>query len=163
MPQTPSGGGIIAPPTLAWPSARMSMKALRSSVSATARRISGLSKGGAVRLISISRAVALQRLLTEREETIRDLRARLDAEGEERRRVQAQLTGLLTNNRSNDTTDKPWPRRILAWLRRSNTSKRTSAASASTVWLPSARDLSRWSGLHDPPLEDAGFELPVPR
>src|SRR5262249_19196882 len=46
---------------------------------------------------------ALERLLAERDasiarqdETIRDLRARLDAESEERRRVQERLTGLLT-------------------------------------------------------------------
>jgi hypothetical protein len=39
------------------------------------------------------------RLLADREETIRDLRHRLDAEAEERRRTQAQLTALLTDQR----------------------------------------------------------------
>jgi hypothetical protein len=38
-------------------------------------------------------------LAEEREATIRDLRARLDAEAEERRRVQERLTGLLTHRR----------------------------------------------------------------
>src|SRR5215468_6286146 len=45
-PQTPSGGGCITPPTEPCPSTRMSMNALRSSVSETARRSSGLSNGG---------------------------------------------------------------------------------------------------------------------
>ena len=31
------------------------------------------------------------------------------------------------------------------------------------VWLPSARDPSRWPGLHDSPLEGDGFEPSVPR
>ena len=39
-------------------------------------------------------------LLVEREETIRDLRARLDAESAERRRVQERLTGLLTHRQA---------------------------------------------------------------
>jgi hypothetical protein len=50
---------------------------------------------------------ALERLLAEREasiarqdETIRHLRARLDAEVEERRRVQERLTGLLTHRQA---------------------------------------------------------------
>jgi hypothetical protein len=47
--------------------------------------------------------VALNRLLAEREETIRDLRSRLDREAEERRRMFA----ILTERR-------PWWRR---WLR----------------------------------------------
>jgi hypothetical protein len=52
----------------------------------------------------------------ERLETIRDLRSRLDASEGERRRVQAQLTGLLTDGRSGETTVQPWPRRVLSWL-----------------------------------------------
>jgi hypothetical protein len=64
--------------------------------------------------------VALQRLLADREETIRDLRARLDAEAEERRRVQAQLTALLSDKRELPTVETPplatWPRRVLRWL-----------------------------------------------
>jgi hypothetical protein len=54
------------------------------------------------------------RLVAQQQETIRDLRARLDAEAEERRRVQAQLTGLLTDRRSDETILKPWWRR---WFR----------------------------------------------
>jgi hypothetical protein len=46
----------------------------------------------------------LRLLLSEREETIRDLRARLDAEAEERRRLTAVLTGPR----------RPWWRR---WFR----------------------------------------------
>src|SRR5262245_19523642 len=51
MPHTPSGGGNIAPPISACPSARMSMKALRSNASAMARRRSGSPKGGGRRLM----------------------------------------------------------------------------------------------------------------
>jgi hypothetical protein len=56
--------------------------------------------------------VALHRLLAEREETIRDLRARLDAEGEARRRdaeERRMLMALLT-----DQSRRPWWRR---WFR----------------------------------------------
>ena len=52
MPQTPSGPGCIAPPRLPSPWPRMLMNAWRSSASAMARRMSGLLKGGAVKLIS---------------------------------------------------------------------------------------------------------------
>jgi hypothetical protein len=52
-------------------------------------------------------AASLVRLLAERDrlvmeqaETIRDLRSRLDAEAEERRRVQERLTALLTHRSS---------------------------------------------------------------
>jgi len=41
MPQSPSGGGCMTPPTLPCPSVMMSMKALRSKLSAIARRRSG--------------------------------------------------------------------------------------------------------------------------
>src|SRR5215469_4342261 len=51
MPHTPSGGGCIAPPMSPCPSVRMSMNAFRSKASASARRISGLSKGGTSRLM----------------------------------------------------------------------------------------------------------------
>jgi hypothetical protein len=54
--------------------------------------------------------VVLHRLLAEREETIRDLRSRLDAEAEERRRMaeeRRQLLSMLTDRR-------PWWRR---WFR----------------------------------------------
>src|SRR5215831_5701551 len=51
MPHTPSGGGCMTPPMSPCPSVRMSMNALRSKLSASARRISGLSKGGASRLV----------------------------------------------------------------------------------------------------------------
>ena len=50
MPHNPSGGGSIAPPMSPWPPLSTSMKDLRSRVSAIARRRSGLSKGGALRL-----------------------------------------------------------------------------------------------------------------
>jgi hypothetical protein len=42
----------------------------------------------------------LREQLANRDETIRDLRARLDAEAEERRRVQERLTGLLTHRQA---------------------------------------------------------------
>src|ERR1051325_8590674 len=51
MPQTPSGGGSSAPPMSPSPCPRMSIKDLRSRVSATASRTSALSKGGLVRFI----------------------------------------------------------------------------------------------------------------
>ena len=54
--------------------------------------------------------VALHQLLAEREETIRDLRSRLDAEADERRRMAEErrhLLALLTDRR-------PWWRR---WFR----------------------------------------------
>jgi len=50
MPQMPSGGGSMAPPISALPSLIVSIKAFRSRLSAIARRISGLSKGGLSRL-----------------------------------------------------------------------------------------------------------------
>src|ERR1043166_8213684 len=50
IPQSPSGGGSIAAPILAWPSVMMSMNALRSMASAKALRSSALSKGGLSRL-----------------------------------------------------------------------------------------------------------------
>ena len=46
MPQMPSGGASIAPPISPLPCVRVSMKARRSRVSATARRNSGLLNGG---------------------------------------------------------------------------------------------------------------------
>src|SRR5215469_9592882 len=51
MPHSPSGSGCMTPPISPWPSLMMSMNALRSRLSAMARRISGLSKGGASRLM----------------------------------------------------------------------------------------------------------------
>ncbi len=50
MRHNPSGGGSIAAPMSPCPPLSTSMKALRSKVSAIARRRSGLSKGGALRL-----------------------------------------------------------------------------------------------------------------
>jgi len=50
------------------------------------------------RLVLLARENELLRgQLADHAETIRDLRARLDAEAEERRRVQERLTGLLTH------------------------------------------------------------------
>ena len=56
-------------------------------------------------------------LATEREETIRDLRARLDAESEERRRVQERLTGLLTHRQAG-SVPAVMPRAWAPWWRR---------------------------------------------
>ena len=60
----PSGGASIAPPIVPAPCVSVSMNALRSMVSATARRSSGLLKGSASRLISTLRctlvAISLQ-------------------------------------------------------------------------------------------------------
>src|SRR5438105_66583 len=55
MPQIPSGGGRMLPPTAPCPSVRMSIKAWRSRLSAIARRNSRLSKGGLARLMIRSR------------------------------------------------------------------------------------------------------------
>jgi len=44
--------------------------------------------------------MALHQRLAEQADTIRDLRARLDAEAEERRTAQAKLTALLTDRTS---------------------------------------------------------------
>ena len=51
MPQTPSGGGSIDPPIRPCPSLRISLNALRSSASTSARLMSGLSNGGSSRLM----------------------------------------------------------------------------------------------------------------
>lgn len=59
---------------------------------------------------------ALQRLLDDRDATIRDLRARLDAESAERRRVQERLTGLLTHRSAGSVPVAGSPRR--PWWRR---------------------------------------------
>jgi hypothetical protein len=58
-----------------------------------------------------------ERLVEEQASAIRDLRARLDAESEERRRVQAQLTALLTDQREKAAPASAWGR-FLAWRRR---------------------------------------------
>jgi hypothetical protein len=55
MPQIPSGAGSMTPPISPIPSVMMSIKALRSRLSAIARRSSGLSKGGAAGLTSMVR------------------------------------------------------------------------------------------------------------
>ncbi|HEX3410324.1 MAG TPA: hypothetical protein VHT00_01285 [Stellaceae bacterium] len=58
-----------------------------------------------------------ERLVEEQASAIRDLRARLDAESEERRRVQAQLTALLTDQRpAAEPPTSAWGR-FLAWRR----------------------------------------------
>jgi hypothetical protein len=49
--------------------------------------------------------------LTEKDETITDLRTRLDREGEERRQAQAQLTALLTDQSQTRPKTRRW-----AWL-----------------------------------------------
>jgi hypothetical protein len=50
----------------------------------------------------------LRERLTEKDDVIRDLRARLDAEAEERRQAQARLTALLTDQRPTRLR-KWWP------------------------------------------------------
>jgi hypothetical protein len=56
------------------------------------------------------------------ERTNDDLRRRLDASEEERRRVHAQLTALLSDRRDPSVPEPsqtaPWPRRVLTWLAR---------------------------------------------
>ena len=63
---------------------------------------------------------ALRERIAEQAETIRDLRARLDAEAEERRRLSERLTGLLERHRTTGSVpaaggdvSRPWWRR---WL-----------------------------------------------
>lgn len=60
---------------------------------------------------------ALKENLERERETTNDLRRRLDAEGEERRRTQAQLTALLTDQRerSQKTAQAPAPKRKWFW------------------------------------------------
>jgi hypothetical protein len=58
---------------------------------------------------------ALQRLLDDREDTIRDLRARLDASEAERRAAQAQVAALLTDQRP--TAPAPARRSWWRWRR----------------------------------------------
>lgn len=58
----------------------------------------------------------LKALVEAHEATIRDLRARLDAEAEERRKTQAQLTALLTDQREKAPPTSAWGR-FLAWRR----------------------------------------------
>src|SRR4051812_27216726 len=62
-----------------------------------------------------SELAALQRLLDDREDTIRDLRARLDTSEQERRASQAQLAAFLTDQRS--TTPPPEPAARRRWWR----------------------------------------------
>jgi hypothetical protein len=50
--------------------------------------------------ISSAEVEALHQRIAEQAETIRNLWQRLDAEGEERRRVQERLTGLLTHRQA---------------------------------------------------------------
>jgi hypothetical protein len=60
----------------------------------------------------------LRLLLAEREETIRDLRRRLDESETERRRVQERLTALLTHRQSGTVPAvQPTPRRASWWRR----------------------------------------------
>jgi hypothetical protein len=64
--------------------------------------------------------VTLERLIAEQRETIRDLRTRLDASEEERRRAQERLAGVLADRRQSGTVPavplvtRPWWRR---WLK----------------------------------------------
>ena len=67
-------------------------------------------------LAGLRREVELLReQLDNRDDSIRDLRSRLDAESAERRTAQAQLTALLTDQRTAPTVPRrpwwPWKRR----------------------------------------------------
>ena len=66
---------------------------------------------------SIRTIEELRLLLAEREETIRDLRVRFDAEADERRRVQEQLTGLLAHRQAG-SVPAVMPRVQVSWWRR---------------------------------------------
>ena len=55
----------------------------------------------------------LREMLAGKDEVIADLRGRLDSESEERRRVQNQLTAILTDQRQ-EQDQRPWWRRWLA-------------------------------------------------
>lgn len=61
-----------------------------------------------------------QALAEERLDAIRDLRGRLDASEAERRQIQVQLTGLLTDRRAPEPEPPAvsWPRRVWRWLAR---------------------------------------------
>lgn len=58
----------------------------------------------------------LREMLADRERTIEDLRRRLDDEGEERRKAQAQVTALLTDQRPSTSPQEPAGGRVSrAW------------------------------------------------
>jgi hypothetical protein len=57
-----------------------------------------------------------ERERADKDAVIDDLRRRLDASDEERRKVQAQLTALLTDQRTQPAAEPPAPRR--SWWRR---------------------------------------------
>ena len=54
-----------------------------------------------------AKAVMMSERIADKDGVITDLRVRLDAEAEERRRTQAQLTGLLTDQRTKPEPEKP--------------------------------------------------------
>ena len=60
-------------------------------------------------VMQVGELAALQRLLDDREATIRDLRARLDASEAERRAAQERATALLTDQRSDRSPDDRGP------------------------------------------------------
>ena len=67
---------------------------------------------------SLARLLAERdRLVMEQAETIRDLRSRLDAEADERRRVQERLTALLTH-RSSSSVPAAQATAQVSWWRR---------------------------------------------
>jgi hypothetical protein len=61
---------------------------------------------------------ALRLLLAEREETIRDLRQRLNDSESERRRAQERLTALLTHRQSGSVPTAPIDQRVRPFWRR---------------------------------------------
>jgi predicted site-specific integrase-resolvase len=60
----------------------------------------------------------LREAVQSRDAMLGDLQRRLDASEAERRQLSERLQGLLTNNRSDEKSDKPWPRRVLSWLKK---------------------------------------------
>jgi hypothetical protein len=61
-----------------------------------------------------ARLEAAERRIADKDDVIADLRRRLDAEGEERRRLTALLTDQRAGERSKAPTDGLWAR--LTWL-----------------------------------------------
>ena len=81
------------------------------------------------------RTTGLQERLADKDAVIEDLRTRLDAEAQERRRTQAQLTALLTDQRQKQELQRQ-PRPSLSHLRRWWPFGKPAQPSASTPLSP---------------------------